>query len=389
MIILFIIIVSVLLIPRSPKSHIENFRSLSGFTSETEYRDLKNIAKFDSRINELSFQDLADDRNYELKMKRCYQFPNYTIDKFIQEFKSPKLKSFMKCVYNDFTVITSDFKDVKNKIVLELQSVHDIKIQGPIHGPVYVMIFQVPYYKNSQNQDISLQAFNTSEYNYRPIYNQNSTSLDIKILYHVVMYYGKYENDPSNNVYRLGSIDNFQPWMAMFDDRNASFEPQCFIQGGGVTEGPMVYGGCASSNGTISGSTTSTCLGPENPVKYNDNDGKKTKSTYAILYTINQEADSLKRYFLNKDSMTYPSSWQYLKDINVPIRMNENKDIECLSNNMRGCLWNQNIKTPAANDVNALWQPLSCGDPHKKIYGTTGYENPNHWCLKSKNILSS
>jgi hypothetical protein len=24
--------------------------------------------------------------------------------------------------------------------------------------------------------------------------------------------------------------------------------------------------------------------------------------------------------------------------------------------------------------------PLNCGQAHKKIYGITGYDTPNHWC---------
>jgi hypothetical protein len=48
----------------------------------------------------------------------------------------------------------------------------------------------------------------------------------------------------------------------------------------------------------------------------------------------------------------------------------------CASYDGRSCLWGQSIGDIDFPKV----RPLVCGAGHRKLYGVTGFEDPNHWC---------
>jgi hypothetical protein len=48
----------------------------------------------------------------------------------------------------------------------------------------------------------------------------------------------------------------------------------------------------------------------------------------------------------------------------------------CASYDGASCLWGQSIRDI---DFSRL-KPLVCGAGHRSLYGTTGFEDPNHWC---------
>jgi len=48
----------------------------------------------------------------------------------------------------------------------------------------------------------------------------------------------------------------------------------------------------------------------------------------------------------------------------------------CASYDGRNCLWGQSTR----NIEFARVRPLACGAAHRRLYGVTGFENPNHWC---------
>ena len=70
--------------------------------------------------------------------------------------------------------------------------------------------------------------------------------------------------------------------------------------------------------------------------------------------------------------------------IAVPIRLNRNFDVECLSLNGKDCLWNQARTPQDCFDLMLKYegkiQPLTCGIAHKAIYGIEGYGKADHWC---------
>ncbi|MFS8980787.1 toll/interleukin-1 receptor domain-containing protein [Cupriavidus necator] len=51
-------------------------------------------------------------------------------------------------------------------------------------------------------------------------------------------------------------------------------------------------------------------------------------------------------------------------------------DPACMSYNGASCLWGLEYKDVDFTQV----KPLVCGDPHNAVWGSTGYDNPKHWC---------
>jgi hypothetical protein len=74
--------------------------------------------------------------------------------------------------------------------------------------------------------------------------------------------------------------------------------------------------------------------------------------------------------------------WVCAGNINVPLRINKENNVECMSSNNKDCLA-QSTNLECINLIKnqpKIIKPLSCGPMHSNIYGTTGYENPNSWC---------
>jgi hypothetical protein len=74
-----------------------------------------------------------------------------------------------------------------------------------------------------------------------------------------------------------------------------------------------------------------------------------------------------------------------------PFRRNEAGDIECMaSDDGRNCLWTADEAACMAEhivDINNL-NALACGVEHQAIYGSPGYESPDHWCSIREQHLS-
>lgn len=61
-----------------------------------------------------------------------------------------------------------------------------------------------------------------------------------------------------------------------------------------------------------------------------------------------------------------------------------------MSQNGKDCIW---TGSQAACEKLAAFpppqlQPLECGEPHNKVWGESGYERSNHWCSRSRNLIS-
>lgn len=80
--------------------------------------------------------------------------------------------------------------------------------------------------------------------------------------------------------------------------------------------------------------------------------------------------------------------WHCLSGIATPLRKNVQGDIECMSFNGRDCMWG-NCHADINYNKHHTHNPLTCGNNHKKHWGSTGYDSPNHWCNKAANILDS
>lgn len=81
-----------------------------------------------------------------------------------------------------------------------------------------------------------------------------------------------------------------------------------------------------------------------------------------------------------------PSEWKCLPNIYVPLRKNAQGDIECMSTNNKDCAWKSNNTECQALLISPVTplNPLACGTMHNEKYGSTGYNNPDHWCSKGK-----
>jgi len=106
--------------------------------------------------------------------------------------------------------------------------------------------------------------------------------------------------------------------------------------------------------------------------------------------TLNYNSD---KGFAN---ISIEEAWKVVDGINVPLIINENGDLGCMSTNGKDCLWQKDKASavglqknfPSSKDGNQI-NPLWCGEKHKQFYGMTGYDNPEHWCSKGLKALGS
>ncbi len=59
-----------------------------------------------------------------------------------------------------------------------------------------------------------------------------------------------------------------------------------------------------------------------------------------------------------------------------------------MSLNNHECVWGKNGCNKFLTQAPFILKPLACGEMHKKLFGTTGYEDPKQWCEIGKvNLL--
>lgn len=82
-----------------------------------------------------------------------------------------------------------------------------------------------------------------------------------------------------------------------------------------------------------------------------------------------------------------PMQWRCIPDIsNFPLRLNVNNDIECMSKDGNNCI-NDTAECEYSLNHNNI-NKLTCGTDHKNKWGSTGYDNVNHWCYITCNRLN-
>jgi len=73
--------------------------------------------------------------------------------------------------------------------------------------------------------------------------------------------------------------------------------------------------------------------------------------------------------------------------IEAAVRINNNNDVECWSENGKDCTWGLNSEAKCLSVIDpknlSKLNPVSCGVKHKLIHGTNGYDVPGHWCNKA------
>lgn len=286
-----------------------------------------------------------DDKDDMLHMRRCYQFPNKTVQ---------TMKSDLTTAYNhpveggmyvtDFEMITCSFKDVESKIVCEIQKFYETNLcksnatlscsqfpnsvtdmnnwkeetakcpqisnankntpssrielscDAKLQGPIYVLLFQAPYYRNDNQEPITLQ-FTMDAYGFLPFNSKrNVPDDDAPIYYYAQIMFARY-----NKMGMLSQIDFMRDkFMPELDRTNFSKEKQCFLMTKNNRERIHLPGGCGSTDGTP---YVATCLGPATP---GVRDSKNTRSSYGILYELNPQYHVLSS-FINMQPASIPS----------------------------------------------------------------------------------
>ena len=91
-----------------------------------------------------------------------------------------------------------------------------------------------------------------------------------------------------------------------------------------------------------------------------------------------------KRLWTSTPAPGVDAPWQCLPGIGAPVRLTVHGDAECGSADGVSC--------SAADCAAALARPeatsLTCGAHHSALYGTTGYEDPAHWCFRARALLA-
>ena len=84
--------------------------------------------------------------------------------------------------------------------------------------------------------------------------------------------------------------------------------------------------------------------------------------------------------------------WKCLPGIPVPLQRNVQGDVQCMSYDGVGCLWQGNedqcngLIRGIFHNNNTI-RPLVCGEMHARYHGGSGYDNPGHWCARARNTL--
>jgi hypothetical protein len=301
----------------------EGFLNLSGVNSISLYKNAgKNASPAQIDADFTAVEPTLADKGSLLHMRRCYQFPNESLESFRQKFTYSFNNDGM--YYVDFDMITCKFSDVESRIVCELQNFKDklCGVQGKINcgtartntkwtanskcdavtpvvtgvqstdpeclrkiqGPVYALVFQAPYYRVKDTtvpggeRMISLQ-FQTLDTMLMP-YNglQKSDDSNTPIFVYVQLLFPRY-NKNGTYMPQVNYMDQY--FFPEWDRKYFSKEMQCFIKTVGKLD---TVGGCATTKSPYE----AVCLGPKTAVNFAEDDEKGTISTYGVLYQINR-----------------------------------------------------------------------------------------------------
>ena len=121
-----------------------------------------------------------------------------------------------------------------------------------------------------------------------------------------------------------------------------------------------------------------------------------TNQQWTLEPRVQENAQDMGKLVANIANQTREANkkWQCVDawDITVPVSLNDQGDVQCLSTNAKDCIVRPNqaqCKDLLANPPRESITPLVCGSTHAKIWGGTGYDDAAHWCSKGKSLLST
>jgi hypothetical protein len=100
-----------------------------------------------------------------------------------------------------------------------------------------------------------------------------------------------------------------------------------------------------------------------------------------LSYANNNQFDTYTVSICSGFADEQPTPWTCVPGVAVPIRMNSNGGIECLSQDGQNCIWPPDGNCADVDQSISGVDPLTCGDEHWEYYGITGYDSSTHWCF--------
>lgn len=98
-------------------------------------------------------------------------------------------------------------------------------------------------------------------------------------------------------------------------------------------------------------------------------------SNFALLSEAYPDSNSAESCVSENNQQWVPTQYDPVLD-----------NVRCLSNDGIHCLWLDSIEQCMSSSGSSF---LECGEPHRNIYGNTGFEDPNSWCSRAKHSFES
>jgi len=320
--ILFLVIIAVLLI--IPKKYFaEQFDLQKSFDI---YNQTSEMSVYDSKVDSLFASPstlgtgFADANNF-LITKRCYQFANTNIDSTIALFDtisrgpyffdagSVGIKETIDVYCKTYKLYVNSYDTIQHTVINDMQKLQTSTGQ-PVKGGVYVIITQIPYWRNYYNEyapvtvknntwNLSSQSpyFDTKNVNpnnsmssqYKNVVSTGNLFIYITIMYSSYSSSGQYTNNDS----RLNSLINILDRLSL--SKNAMCQMKCLGNSDlhcGCASTP-INGQSITANGTMySYSNQAACKGPV----YSDgiqkyfripDSSQDIDSTFLMMYRVN------------------------------------------------------------------------------------------------------
>lgn len=233
-------------------------------------------AASDVTLRNLQNTESLRDTDELLTVNKCYKFP-YKLspgDMSTQEFGAYTVQ--FNGLYPSLSEITSR---IVNEIVSFRQSITDEYIKGD----VYVLLFQVPYYKNDRGNPIHV-GYDTQLTDFFP------SNLRDTIYTQVFVIFGNYD---AYKEYAEESL--FDCVRTKLNEKYASNDQQCFIR---CRLSDMACGCASGAPGIYGNQPDKDAIPDADPLYYiNCIDDKLKVSSYGMLYSINKQSSQVRNHF--------------------------------------------------------------------------------------------
>lgn len=265
-IVLLIVFVMVFVFPQKIR---EDFVSSSQLLMQAQTQQgllsSTNLATFDAALKRADDLASLDDSGRLLLLKRCYQFSQEDV---IQNAAFMMPANTYNVQFHD---MFTSMQQIEDRIVQEIGK-FSTAITTVVKGNIYVMITQVPYFKNERGNPVYASYYVDNALNFQPSTARND------IYYSITIIFANYDANKTYN--KTSSYEtNTMPSM----ESKASNDKQCFIQC--VHSGNAC--GCATASSgayTDDASYSTTCFGRNSST----DTSQLTPATFTILYTVNK-----------------------------------------------------------------------------------------------------